>query len=52
MNDVIVIGSNYSTTLGTVRAVGMAGFGVRLLATTHECAEIIGNSRYIVKTIV
>ncbi len=52
MNDVIVIGSNYSTTLGTVRAVGMAGFGVRLLSTTRECADVIGNSRYVVNTRV
>ena len=52
MNDVIVIGSNYSTALGTVRAVGLAGFNVRLLSTTKECAKIIGNSKYIVKTVV
>lgn len=52
MNDVIVIGSNYSTALGTVRAVGMAGFGVRLLSTTQECADIIRGSRYIVKTVI
>ena len=52
MNDVIVIGSNYATTLGTVRAVGMTGCGVRLLSTTRECAEMIGESRYITQCIV
>ncbi len=49
MADVIVEGSNYSTALGVVRAVGMAGYGVRLLATAKECSDIIKGSRYIVQ---
>lgn len=52
MNDIIVIGSNYSTTLGIVRSLGMAGYGVRLIATTPECHSIIHASRYITKAVI
>lgn len=45
----VIVGANYSTTLGVVRSVGLAGYGVRLLATNNACGEIAGKSKYVTK---
>ena len=50
MVDVIVLGSNYSTTLGAVRAIGMAGYKIALISTSKQCTEIVGKSRYVVSS--
>lgn len=49
MRDVIIIGSNYSSTLGLARSLGEAGFGVRLLALTDLAAAVVGASKYVKK---
>lgn len=51
MKNVIIIGSNYSSTLGLARSLGEAGYGVRLLALTKGTAEIAGRSKYVNKTL-
>ena len=50
MADIIVLGSNYSTTLGAVRAIGMAGYNVSLISTSKECASIVERSKYVDET--
>ncbi len=51
MNDVIVIGSNYTTALGIVKSVGEAGFGVRFLALSEDCLTVVANSRYVTASV-
>jgi predicted ATP-grasp superfamily ATP-dependent carboligase len=51
MNNVIIIGTNYSSTLGLARSLGEAGYGVRLLALTKGTAQIVGRSKYVNKTL-
>ena len=50
MRNVIIIGRNYSSTLGLARSLGEAGYGVRLLALTKNAARIVGQSKYVNKT--
>ena len=47
MRDVIVIGMNYSITLGIIRSLGEAGYGVRLLAFEMGGAGIVAASKYV-----
>ena len=47
MENVIIIGTNYSSTLGLARSLGEAGYGVRLLALTKGTAKIVGCSKYV-----
>lgn len=47
MKDVIVIGKGYSITLGVIRSLGEAGYGVRLLALSDHVARISGSSKYV-----
>ena len=51
MRNVIIIGRNYSSTLGLARSLGEAGYGVRLLALTKTPARIVGRSKYVNKTV-
>ena len=44
MTDVIVVGRHYAITLGVVRSLGEAGYGVRLLALSNYAARIAGKS--------
>ena len=50
MAHVIVLGSNFATTLGIVRAIGMSGYPVSLISTTKECAAVVSGSKYVEKT--
>ena len=47
MKDVIVIGTNYSATLGVIRSLGVAGYGIRLIAVRYNVALIAGKSKYV-----
>ena len=51
MNEVIVVGMNYSIALGVVRSLGAFGYGVRLLAFNQRVEEIAGSSKYVTKCI-
>ena len=51
MNSVIVIGKNYSSTLGLIRSLGEAGYEVRLLALQKRVFEIAAKSRYVKKAL-
>lgn len=51
MKDVIVMGSNYSLTLGVVRSLGEAGYNVRLLVSNSATEKIAGKSKYVTKCI-
>ncbi len=51
MQEVIVIGMNYSTALGVIRSLGVLGYGVRLLALNKRVEEIAGSSRYVTKCV-
>ncbi len=47
MKDVIVMGGNYSLTLGVTRSLGEAGFNVRLLVSDKWTERIAGSSKYV-----
>ncbi len=49
MRNVIVMGGNYSLTLGVTRSLGEAGFNVKLLVADKWTERIAGRSRYVVK---
>ena len=51
MQEVIVIGMNYSIALGVIRSLGVSGYGVRLLAFNRRVEEIAGSSRYVTKCV-
>ena len=51
MEDVIVMGSNYSLTLGVVRSLGEAGYNVRLLVSDPVAERIAGKSKYVTRCI-
>ena len=46
-NNVIVIGGEHHNTLGVVRALGMAGFGVDLITIGITNAHYVSSSRYV-----
>ena len=50
---VVVLGKNYSTSLGVIRALGRAGYPVQLLYITAKKggARIAASSKYILQTI-
>lgn len=47
MKEIIVIGLAYSTTMGLIRSVGEAGYGVRLISLNRFACEIASKSRYV-----
>ena len=51
MQEVIVIGMNYSIALGVIRSLGIFGYGVRLLALNQRVEEIAGSSKYVTKCV-
>ena len=51
MQEVIVIGMNYSIALGVIRSLGISGYGVRLLAFNKRVEEIAGSSKYVTKCV-
>ena len=51
MNSVIVMGGNYSSTLGLIRSLGEAGYNVRLLALRKDVYTIAAKSRYVTKAL-
>lgn len=51
MSSVIVMGANYSSALGVVRALGVAGYDVKLLSLNKNTHRIAGSSKYVKKSI-
>jgi len=49
MKDVIVMGGNYSLTLGVTRSLGETGFNVKLLVADKWTERIAGSSKYVTK---
>lgn len=51
MKDVIVVGVNYSNSLGVIRSLGEAGYGVRLLTFNRATKLIAGSSKYVTRSL-
>lgn len=51
MSSVIVMGANYSSALGVVRALGVAGYDVKLLSLNKNTHRIAGSSRYVKQSV-
>ena len=51
MNTVIVIGKNYTITLGVIRALGEANYNTKLIGLSKYTGIIAGRSKYITDSI-